>query len=418
MRFAKMNPSTLYLLTQFIFGLTNRTSLTTFAIYLVQAVGLDPLQLVLLGTIFEITIFVFEVPTGVVADVVSRRLSVIFGVLLTGVGSVVMGLEPVFAVVLLGYVIWGFGNTFISGAHTAWISDEIGVAAANRAFLRSRQFVLAGSLLGIPLAVLLARGGNLALPFLVGGGLRVLFGIGMALVMPETGFKRKPKEEREGWHELFATVRDGLTLIRGRRALMAFALISLFVGLYSEGWDRLGDPHLLQNFVFPPLFGLELGAVEWFGIISVTGMLLGLAANEVAVRKVNMSDSLRLAGVLQALYGVMVGCMLAFALVRGFWPAVLLLLAFDTLRGVTFPLSEAFINVYVDSRVRATVHSLAAQIDAFGEMAGGPFIGAVGRWAGIRAAIVLGAFVLLPVVPLYARLRRLPAEDHRNAAAL
>ncbi len=414
MPFKKMNPTTLYLLSQFVFGLTNRTTNTTFAIYLVQTVGLDPFQLVILGTIFEITIFLFEVPTGVVADVVSRRLSVILGVLLTGIGSVVMGLEPVFAVVLLGHVIWGFGNTFISGAHTAWISDEIGVPAANRAFLRSRQFMLAGSLLGIPLAVVLARQ-SLALPFIVGGGLRVLFGVVMGLVMSETGFKRKPAEEREGWNDLFATVREGLALIRGRRALVLFALISLFVGLYSEGWDRLGDPHLL-NFVFPAVLGFELGAVEWFGIISVSGMLLNLAANEVAVRTVNMSDSLGLARVLQMLYAIMFGCMLAFAWAPGFALAVAVMLVFDMLRGVTFPLSEAFINVYVDSRVRATVHSMAAQIDAFGELAGGPFIGAMGRWAGIRAAIVMGAFILLPVVPMWARLRRLPAADHRGGA--
>ncbi|MBI3159046.1 MAG: MFS transporter [Chloroflexi bacterium] len=412
----KLNATFLYLLTQFVFGLTNRTTNTTFAIYLVQSVGLDPLQLVLLGTIFEITIFIFEVPTGVVADVVSRRLSVILGVLLTGVGSVVMGLEPVFAIVLLGHVIWGFGNTFISGAHTAWITDEIGVAAANRAFLRSRQFMLAGSLLGIPLAVLLARQ-SLALPFLVGGGLRLVFGLVMAPLMPEAGFKRKPTEEREGWSELFATMRVGINLVRGRRALMLFALISLFVGLYSEGWDRLGDPHLLQNFAFPPLFGLEVGAVEWFGVLSVAGMLLNLAANEVAVRRVNMGDSLALARVLQALYAAMVACMLSFALARDFWLAVAAMLVFDTLRGVTFPLNDAFINVYTDSKVRATVHSMAAQIDAFGELAGGPFIGLIGRWAGIRAAIIMAAAVLAPVLPMYARLRRFPAGEAAQSAA-
>jgi DHA3 family tetracycline resistance protein-like MFS transporter len=412
----KPDASLLYLLTQFVFGLTNRTTNTTFAIYLVQSVGLDPLQLVLLGTIFEITIFIFEVPTGVVADVVSRRLSVILGVLLTGIGSVVMGLEPVFAVVLLGHVIWGFGNTFISGAHTAWITDEIGVAAANRTFLRSRQFMLAGSLLGIPLAVLLARQ-SLALPFLVGGGLRLAFGLVLAPLMPETGFRRRPPDERQGWEDLFGTLRAGLALVRGRQALVLFALISLFVGLYSEGWDRLGDPHLLQNFAFPPLFGLDVGAVEWFGILSVAGMLLNLAANEVAVRRVNMADSLALARALHYLYAVMVAVMLGFALARQFWVAILAMLVFDTLRGLTFPLNDAFINVYTDSSVRATVHSMAAQLDAFGELAGGPFIGLVGRWAGIRAAILMAAAILAPVLPLYARLRRLPAGEARQSAA-
>ena len=44
-------------------------------IYYVTEVGMSPLELVLCGTAMELAIFLFEVPTGVVADIVSRRLS-------------------------------------------------------------------------------------------------------------------------------------------------------------------------------------------------------------------------------------------------------------------------------------------------------------------------------------------------------
>ena len=43
-------------------------SFTVTAVYFVQEVDLNPLQLVLVGTVMELAIFVFEVPTGVVAD--------------------------------------------------------------------------------------------------------------------------------------------------------------------------------------------------------------------------------------------------------------------------------------------------------------------------------------------------------------
>ena len=52
---------------------------TVSGIYAVQEVGLNPLQLVLVGTALEASAFLFEVPTGVVADVYSRRLSVMSG---------------------------------------------------------------------------------------------------------------------------------------------------------------------------------------------------------------------------------------------------------------------------------------------------------------------------------------------------
>ena len=47
------------------------------AIYFVQQVGMSPLQLVLVGTVMEISVFVFEVPTGVVADLYGRKLSLV-----------------------------------------------------------------------------------------------------------------------------------------------------------------------------------------------------------------------------------------------------------------------------------------------------------------------------------------------------
>src|SRR5262249_49551937 len=53
--------------------------------------------------------FLCEVPTGVVADVFSRRLSVIIGVIVVGAGFALEGLVPRFGVILLAQVIWGAG---------------------------------------------------------------------------------------------------------------------------------------------------------------------------------------------------------------------------------------------------------------------------------------------------------------------
>jgi len=46
-----------------------------FSVFLIVELGLGPLQLLLMGTVLEVTYLLFEVPTGVVADTVSRRLS-------------------------------------------------------------------------------------------------------------------------------------------------------------------------------------------------------------------------------------------------------------------------------------------------------------------------------------------------------
>ena len=59
---------------------------TVNLLYMVTVVGLSPLQMVLVGTLLEISAFVFEIPTGIVADLYSRRVSVIIGFALIGIG--------------------------------------------------------------------------------------------------------------------------------------------------------------------------------------------------------------------------------------------------------------------------------------------------------------------------------------------
>jgi hypothetical protein len=67
-------------LSSFLYALTFTLSM----VYYVKDVGLSPLQMVLVGTVLEAACFLFEIPTGVVADLYSRRLSVIMGLVIVG----------------------------------------------------------------------------------------------------------------------------------------------------------------------------------------------------------------------------------------------------------------------------------------------------------------------------------------------
>jgi DHA3 family tetracycline resistance protein-like MFS transporter len=79
----------LYLLISGWGAFAGRTAFTLNLIYQATVVGLSPLRLVLVGTLMEAVCFVAQVPTGVIADLVSRRLSVIIGYLLMGAGLLV-----------------------------------------------------------------------------------------------------------------------------------------------------------------------------------------------------------------------------------------------------------------------------------------------------------------------------------------
>jgi DHA3 family tetracycline resistance protein-like MFS transporter len=79
---------------------------------------LNPHQLVLVGSVLALAVFAFATPTGVVADIVSRRFAVVYGVARIGVGLAIQAV-PIFPVIRLAQVLWGLGLTFTSGATEA-----------------------------------------------------------------------------------------------------------------------------------------------------------------------------------------------------------------------------------------------------------------------------------------------------------
>jgi Major Facilitator Superfamily. len=236
----------------------------------VQTVGLNPFQLVLVGTVLELTAFIAEVPTGIIADVYSRRLSIIIGYVVVGIGLMLEGSIPQFWAVLLAQVIWGIGITFQSGALEAWVADEVGQENAGKAFLRGAQFGKAGALVGIGVSVLL---GSIALnvPIVVGAALLIVLGIVLAFIMPETGFKPTPRENRNTFQHMGHTFRAGTALVRKNRILISLLLAAAFFGAFSEGFDRLWLPHLVQ-FTLP-----YFEPIVWVGIIDAVSLGLGMS---------------------------------------------------------------------------------------------------------------------------------------------
>ena len=63
-------------------------------VYQVVVAHLDPLGLLLVGSVLELTCLVLQVPTGLLADTYSRKLAVVAGTVLIGAGFMVEGLLP------------------------------------------------------------------------------------------------------------------------------------------------------------------------------------------------------------------------------------------------------------------------------------------------------------------------------------
>lgn len=395
----RLSARRVYLILCAVNGLLFGMIFTASTVYQVQTVGLSALQLVLVGTTVELTAFLFEVPTGVVADVYSRRLSIIIGVALNGVAFLLEGSFAHFGTILVAQVLAGIGYTFTSGATEAWIVDEVGVENAAGILLRGSQMGSLGGIGGVLAAMAL---GSLALnlPLVLGGVLLIGLAVFLRQVMPETGFKPTPREERNSWQVMGHTLRSGVALVRGRAVLMSIVGIALVYGLYSEGVDRLWWAHLSQTFTLPTFAGLQ--PIVWSGAIRIGTMFASLAMQELVRRYVVTDTTYRSARVLFAFNAIMVVSLMAFGLAETFAAALIAMYLFTMLRSVSGPIFSAWSNQHIDSSVRATVLSMFSQLDAIGQTAGGPFVGIIGNLS-LRAALVFAGLVLSPVLLLYRR---------------
>lgn len=383
------------------------------SIYQVSVAGLSPLQLVLVGTVLELSILLFEVPTGIVADMYSRRLSIIIGYVLIGVGFLLEGSLPFFLPIILGQILWGIGYTFTSGATQAWISDEIGEVRANRAFLRANQLGQATALLGLGAGALIGSL-RVSLPIQVGGGLILALAVVLAFLMPENGFQPAPRKERHTWQVFRATFTDGIAAIRRRPALLDILLIGLFFGLYSEGFDRLWTKLILDNFTFPALFQ----PVVWLSGLRAAGMMVSIAATEVASRRTDTTNHIRIARALMGITIVLIAGLIGFAQARWLIGLVAAYWIIYVSRNLINPLYTAWVNQKLDSTVRATVLSMSSLVDAIGQVAGGPLIGLIGNLSGVRIAISISSLSLTPILLLFNHtLRRLPESTSTNLDA-
>jgi len=400
-----MNAYPVYLLLEGVRGL-GLGLIITAPIYRIEQAGFGPLELVLAGTALEVAYFASEVPTGVVADVYSRRLSCIIGAFVMGAGWLLEGSFASLWPIMIGQAFLGSGWTFFSGAAEAWIAGEVGDDRAARAIVRGQQanlgLAIVGGFAGAGLATI-----ELNLPILAAGTSYVALGLVLLATMPETGFVRGEHASRVA--ALTSTFRGGTKAIRGNRVLLVILAATFLTGAASEGLDRLWEAHLYTDYRLPGLGSLS--QLYWFAIVGGIATALSVAALSASRRFVERESDRALATTSIVLMIVIaVGCAV-FGLAPGFAVAVGAYWAVRIGRNVLSPTFTVWIVRHSDPSVRATVISMEGQSHSIGEIFAGPAVGTVGRLVSIPAALVTSGILQAIALPFLAReAARAPTE--------
>ena len=157
--------------------------------------GLNITEAFAVNAAFSAGIVVFEVPTGIIADTLGRRVSFLASVMLLCLTTFGYVLTPYFGGGFWAFcivsVFMGLGFTFYSGAVEAWLVDALKTSGYSGTL--DSIFTKGAFISGVAMLIGTVSGGflgdiNLSIPYIIRGALLVLVFGGSWVLMQEIGF--------------------------------------------------------------------------------------------------------------------------------------------------------------------------------------------------------------------------------------
>jgi MFS family permease len=378
--------------------------------------GLSNTEAFAANACFTAGLVLFEIPTGVMADVRGRRLSYLLGTLilmLSTLAYLALWARPSpFWAWAVASALLGLGFTFFSGAVQAWLVDALkasGFTGSLDSVFAKGEIVegvamLSGSVAGGYVAQL----SNLGVPYVMRA---VALAVSLALawyLMHDLGFS--PKHTGSLWQEATETVKGGLKYgLRNPPARWVMLASAFADGVSMYGFYAM-QPYLLELYGDPGAYGIAGLAAAIVGGAQIGGGLLLPRMARVVRRRTSL---------LIAAAGASTLALLLIGLFPAFWIATSLLVAWGLIFALVMPVRQAYLNELIPSEQRATVLSFDSLIGSAGGVATQPALGRVADAWGYPASDAWSSVIQLLAVPLLALARRQnSAADRIEASSL
>lgn len=341
-------------------NLTKLTLLTFFSLLFfyapvmtlfLQERGLSLWQINSLWSAILISSFLAEIPTGLIADRIGRKRSILIALLLQFFGKVLFIFSQNYGVLLCVSVLSGIGFAFSSGALEAFLFDDL--KARNRehdmtwAMGRLSAGGRAGNIVSALIGGVLAT--NLALTTanfqimisMTAAALTIALFLAFRLDESDQS-EMQDQSEEDGF---FVNVKAGWQQIVSSSLLIGFALILIFSNSFSD--------YLLN--LYQPYFVISRVSAVWLGWAPAAGAFLGIFVAINAWRLKQQMGHYR-----AVLLAIILPAFFYFGMAWQAQPiwAVIMVIGFIASIQLSRPLMSELINQHIDSNSRATTLSL------------------------------------------------------------
>lgn len=378
-----------YLVLRALFEFSISCLVVTYVVYLIERGGLNLLEVNLVNLAFFVGLMVFEIPTGMIADIFGRRLSYGLAGCAYGLSSLIYASSNSFWGFVLGEVAGALGSTFANGALQAWMVDRIKHYGDERScghiFAKEQYCNGCARTVGVMLGAYFADI-DLRLPWLTGGMFILCIALTAMFVMKEEYKTASSKHSR--WESICLFRKMVLTVRHQaqKNKVVRFLLMMGFVNMLCVS---------APNMQWQPFFLPYLPSKVYLGYIftaNIVAMMLGAF--------LAMKFLCRYFGERRAILigQTVVGLGVWFTPFFGFPLALSFFLLHEIGRGAWYPLRDMYLHNNIPSAQRASLASLASTSSHFGGMAGLLFSGFVAQYLSIRTAWILSASVMIGAI--------------------
>src|ERR671919_891475 len=376
-------------------------------IFLLDA-GLSNLEAFAANAFFTGGMVIFEVPTGIVADTIGRRMSYLLGTLTLSGSSLLYVMlwqveGPFWAWAVVSLLL-GLGFTFFSGAVEAWLVDALtatGYQGRLETVFGHGQIVTGAGMLGGSVAGgFIAEQLSLGVPFVLRAAILVVMFVAAFRLMHDVGFTpEKGGRPLTEMRKIAANSIDYGWRVPAVKWLMVEALFTGGVGIYA--FYAL-QPYLLELYGDPEAYQIA-GLVA--AIVAGAQILGGVAAPPLRRLFHRRSSALLATATRNVLTLAVIGLADSFVAVIGMTVIWALLFA------ATMPIRQAYLNDLIPSRQRASILSFDSAMTSAGGVWAQPALGRAADVWGYGSSYVIGAGISAVALPALVMSRR------QNAAA-
>jgi MFS family permease len=343
--------------------------------------GISFTQIMILQSWFMFWIFLFEVPTGTVADYLGRKHSLILASVANILAVIVYASVPNFYVFLIGEFLWALSYALLSGAEEALVYDTLkkikDSKKSKQVFAKLESFGLAGIMVGAPIGSVIAFLFGLRAPMIL-SVIPLTAALFVALALREPKISKTSKQKR--YKEI---LREGVSFFCKSKVLQILALDMIVISSVGYFLIWLYQPMLKQAGI----------SIAYFGIVHALFVISEIVImNSYAKLEKILRSKKRVLFFSAFIPGVMfiVGGLTTYSLVV---PLIIIIAGGFSLS--RRPLLISYMNKYISSPKRATVLSTISMFRRLALVVTNPIVGLLVDWSLSYTLIILGIVAVI-----------------------